>query len=397
MATLYQFSNNARKGVILILVLVVAILLVDTYSKFQSSNGVIITNQTRFYSKPDKALGEIPALVIKSIATDTSVKPTYSRQSVHSNNYPDVAYVYAIEKPREKLDSFENAQAIAQSLGFSPNSYTSKGNNTFEWSSSFGTKVLTYNKVSQVWSLKTAYADNIEAKKIKSISTDITSYQRNAISLVSELGFPIQGISEDTIDARFSKLSFDGSFMALDKVEGSAVDTYVVINIKRYLRLADLLPESELQVLRQQKIAIPSARDAFVYQSDPRDGELRLVVSNNMQDYSKDVFEMSFINFVYTGSKGVYQLITPDEAWNNAQSGQGALVSLIPQGYNYFVDYPTAGISKFVADATKTELGYYEPEEWTGFVYPIYIFKGRAELSDGRQASFTYFVDALKR
>ncbi len=397
MATLFQFSNNARKGVLVVLGIVAVILIIDTYSKFQTTSILNPINQIRFYMKPNNALGAIPKPDMKSINLDSTVKPTYTRQSQHGY-YPDVAYVYSIEKPREKLDSFENAQNSAQVLGFAPNSFTSKGDNNFEWTGSFGTRVLDYNKVSQVWSLKTSYANNLEAKKIKNISTDINTYSSQVISLVSSLGFEIQGMDSNSVDARYAKLSFDGNFVALDKAEGSAVDTYIILNIKRFVRFADLLPDTELQTLKQQKITIPAAKDVYIYTNDPRKGELRFVVSNDFRDFGKDVFEMNFTNIVYTSSKGAYQIITADEAWDRAQSGQGALVSLIPQGYNYFGDYPTSvGVSKFIADATKTELGYYEPEAWTGYVYPIFIFKGRAELSDGRQANFTYFVDAIKR
>ncbi len=54
-------------------------------------------------------------------------------------------------------------------------------------------------------------------------------------------------------------------------------------------------------------------------------------------------------------------------------------------------------VSRFRATATETELAYFEPNIWEGYVYPIYIFRGKAELVSGKTADFVFYVDAIRR
>ena len=57
-------------------------------------------------------------------------------------------------------------------------------------------------------------------------------------------------------------------------------------------------------------------------------------------------------------------------------------------------------VEEFSLDAAATELGYFEPSEWNSnsnrFVYPIYIFRGTAELENGLVADFVFYMEAVK-
>ena len=347
----------------------------------------------------DRKFGDIDRPKIPGITLDSATTPSYSLESVFTL-LPDVAYVYKIDKPREKLGAFENAQNSVKALGFNPLVYDTD-NNLFTWETAGGTRIIKYDKENLTWSMTTNYADNIEAKRVKTLNTKISSYESTALSLVKTLGFDTTGFDTGLVDARYAKYN-NGTFYNNDNpLEAD----YVVINLYRNLSFADLKPTDQLPQT-ENKALIPKPIDAYVYTEDPRVGEIRIVGSNQMRDYTKDVFELNFTNYEYSidsaSADGLlrssYLIITPEEAWTKIQQGQGSLVSLIPQSGNYFGDQPsTAAVRKFVADRSKTLLGYYEPKEWTGYVYPMYIFKGRAEMSDGRQAEFTYYIEAIKR
>ncbi len=410
MATLYDTAKNARKVFLIILIFVFAILSYDTLSRLfqraaqQNTNAVF-----SFYIAPDNALGNIPKLEMKSISIASDVKPVYSLDS-NQSLFPDVAYVYKIEKPREKLTTIENSIKTASVLGFTAACQTEKrftdrdycfiSGDDYEWTSQNRTKVLRFNKSTQIWTMNTLFADNVEAKKSKTISLDINVYASPVKTLVTQLGFGNStGLANGFLALpQYADVGVDGSLFKPDRDE---LAKYVFLNINRILDLADIKSADELSSIKDKAI-IPKPSQGYVYNSNPDGGIFSILATNRLTDYTKDIFKFNFRDFEYSqiaGSytRGNYLIIRPDEAWSKAQSGRGFLVSIIPENRNPYLSYPDLSVRRFVADASKTELGYYEPEEWNGFVYPVYIFKGRAELSDGRNASFKMYVEALKR
>lgn len=399
MATLYEASNTGRKIVLGFLVLTAIVLVIEFIGNLNREAQLGGRNPARFYMNPDRKFGDIARPEIPGIPIDSSSRPSYALESVFTL-LPDVAYVYQVDRPREKLGDFEAAQGAVRELGFNPLIFTTEGNN-FTWNTASDTRTVVYNKETLNWSLSTKYADNIEAKKTKILNTDITTYSRNALNLVDELGFEATGIESGLVDSRYAKYN-NGTFFSN---ENPLEADYVIINIFKKLPFADLKPTDELPSVSNRAL-IPKALSAYVYTEDPRVGQVRIVASNNLRDYPKDVYELKYNDFEYTVDPstgntvllGSYLIITPEEAWTKISNNQGSLVSLIPQGGNYFGENPpTAQVNRFVADRSRTELAYYEPSEWTGYVYPIYIFRGRAEMADGRQASFVYYVEAIKR
>jgi hypothetical protein len=389
MASLYVASNNARKIGVVILVVVTIFLLADTFIRFSDVSKQ--TNTTRrFYLDPDLALGSFTAHEIPGINFDRSVPIV--QESIHPV-FPDVSYVYKIEQPREKLGTFENASKTATTLGFTAKGAKDLGSNNFQWISDDNTKVLNFNRVNQTWSLTTQYENNVDAIKAKKIGSNIASYNARAKNIVTALGFST-GIGMDNafIDSRYVIRGNQGDIFETQK---STDANYVIMDVFRQL------PQSALKLPSDQPSLLPSETKpqetiGIVYTSDPRKGEVHLVVSNDVTSFAKDIFEMKFTNFEYS-TKGNYYVTTPEEAFTRLQRGQGSLVAIQPEGEDYFTPYIEESVSRIIIDARRTEMGFYEPETWTGLTYPIYILKGRAELTDGKLAKVTFFVDAIKR
>jgi len=391
-ATLYKTSENARRIVLIAVIGVAVLLAFDTFGKVRENQAVQSTIQVSSYLIPDKALGNLNKLTIPALSTNTSIKPTYSLEGVYGI-FPDAAYVYKTQKPREKLLVFENAQNGIKSLGFNENTYIEKGNSVYEWKMASDTKTITFDKINQVWDLNTLYDSNVEAKKKKVLKSNKLDYESAMDKMISTLGFNKYGLGNPSITVEFAKLE-NGIFL---KKEDPLEADYVLANASRVLRLADLKPKDQRPAVKAGGFE-PKAIEGKVYATDPRYGQVNIVGSNNLTNFAVDLYEMDFTNFEYLSAKGIYSIIKPDEAWTLIQQGGGSLVSLIPQGYNYFSEYPkNSGIKKFIADRFQTQLGYWEPEEWSEFIYPIYVFEGRAEMEDGKLANFTYYIDAIKR
>ncbi len=392
MSTLYQSATNARKIIFVILIMILLILGYDVGSGYLKSTPETVLEAQRFYMTADKAFGNVGVPKITSFKIDSDNNASYLLQNFHGS-FPDVAYVYKIEQPKEKLLSFEEALKTAETLGFEKNSYADLGSNNFQWQTQNSTKTLKYNKVSQIWEMNTDYVNNVNAIARKVIDTPIENYASRVKSLVNKLGFETSGFPNGKVELRYVSLGFDGSF---ETVERSADASYIIADVFRQLDLADLKPSGE-QPKPSVGEEVPKPFDGYVYTSDPRKGQIRFVISNNLSDYSRDIFDLEFTNYEYSTLRAKYFIISADEAWTKIQRGQASLVLLQPQGDDYFSENAELNVRRYVADARRTELAYWEPETWDGFVYPIYIIRGRAELEDGRQASFEFYVDALKR
>lgn len=390
MASLYESTSRSRKIVIVILVVVVGYLGLDflnNYNTFQQQNNV----QRRFYMEYDGKFGAIPAAQIPGIKVNGN--PNYTLESAHGS-FPDVAYVYEINQPRETLQSFENALEIVDELGFDRTTSQQNGD-VVTWTKDNGSKTLTYNRRLQQWELKTNYTTNIYALGSKTLGTNLEDYNSQAESVVSQFNFDdSEGFEEATVFSIFAAIGLDGIF--IDPSLAQRSPEYVFVDVFKNLPYSDLKVASLRPTLKPGEKE-PEPVEATVYTSDPRIGSARFVVSNRFRDLTKDLFEMYFTNFNYSATTGKYFVVTPDEAWNNVTQGKGSLVFIQPQNGNYFADTEQIQVTRFFADARQTQVGYWEPETWQKYVYPIYIFKGRAELSDGRLANFIIFIDAIKR
>jgi hypothetical protein len=397
MASLYQSSGNARKIILGLLVLAVLIIAWDTINRARNITPTTPTTP-RFYMNPDETvLGEastLPEISIDSITLQSGTTPSYSRINAIPVNLPDVSYVYEIEQPRNKINTFEDAVSVGQILGFERSDLTSSESDILmNWISDDETKSLSYDRSKYIWKLDTVYEDNLEARRNKSINSNTQTYGSRVKSLISRLGFNSDGLSEGSANVRLAYLGPLGTFV---QTEDPLEAEYVAIDVFRRLDFADVKPQSQQPELQRGQVR-PENEDGLVYTDDPRVGQFSLIASNDLSNFSIDIFELNFTDFIFTGRKGKYFIISFEEAFTKMQRQEGSLVSLTTRDFNSFLPYPTNSVKKFTVDSSKTELGFYEPREWNGYITPIFIFYGTAEMTNGELANFIYFVDALKR
>ncbi|MDQ7021448.1 MAG: hypothetical protein Q9M91_06510 [Candidatus Dojkabacteria bacterium] len=240
--------------------------------------------------------------------------------------------------------------------------------------------------------MTTDWYENAAALGLKSISSDITYYASEAKELLNSLGFTGLGLSSGQAEIRYSVLGLDGIFFEAETVNEA---DFVFISIFRKLpqsivRVREEIPEAYRET-------VPENTVGKVYSTDPREGQVNLIVSNQLKNYPSDVFSIDFVDFDYS-TPALYEVVTPDEALTNLQRGNGSLVYFQDSNTDYFANLSTnVAVTEFRVDATRTELAYWEPEDWAGYTYPIYVFKGVARLENGGLANFTFFVDAIKR
>ncbi len=391
--SLIQTASQIRRGVVIFLVAALVIFLFDTVSKFLTSGINPFNPVVSFYLEPNSTnVGDVPVPKIPSLAIAENSKPEFAVEGVFAA-HPDSAFAYKIENPVEKLNTVESAIKTAKALGFT-NNYT-QANADLTWENTAKTRSLKFNKTSQTWRLRTQYFLDAEALKPKSVTKDLAIYANQAGGIVSTLGFSEQSLTRAKVESMWAKLGINGLFT--NPVAAASAD-YILIDMYRQFDLARLKATTQLPQ-SQRNVKPPPEFDGKVYTDDPRVGSLHMVMADGDGDPSRNVYELDFTNYTYNYNYGIYRVLTPAEAWDKVQQGSGSLTLLQNQTADYFAPSVALDVTKFAVDASKTEIAYWEPPvtDTNRFLYPIYVFRGRAELTGGKQGIFVFYADALKR
>lgn len=392
--SLYELSTRIRKILLGVAVFVLIVIAVDTLLRFLNSPLSPFFSTGSYYLEANNAWGEVPVPNIPTQAIDDNSTPAYLIETAQLPVYPDTAFVYRIEEPREKLNTIESARGTAASLGFGGN-FSEDGEGIISWDNAEGSKKLTFDRNLQVWRMRTQYFVSADAARPKKVETNLDYYSGRANSITTGLGFGHTSLTSGFAVAKFAKLGVNGLFTS--PISAASAD-YVAIDVFRKFALAQLRQGISSQVL--QSARAPKDFEGKVYKNDPRVGSFHAIVSDKVSDLAKDVYEFDFVDYEFSNGAGIYKVVSPAEGWERIRQGKGALMLVSPQGADYFAPSQVLPVSRFVADATKVEIGYWEPPitDKNRFLYPIYIFRGRVEFSDNRPAGeFTFFVDALQR
>lgn len=406
MATLYTSAKTARRVVFAFLILGIMVAALNLISYVPATTNTVST--ASYYMAATAGFGRIPAPNVSALQINSSVTPKYSIEGVYTLSVPDsyVSYVYKVEEPVRTLTEIQEAKKVAATLGFTDSQFKTEATTTAqacaqsicEWETADQSQNLTYNILSKEWELKTDFLSNPDAKSAISGFLDLEQYTDNATRLLNSLGFNQFGMNNSTVKGQLVELNSNNEFSL------NSTGRYALIDIQRVLRFSDIRDRDGWPKIASGT-AHPnfSAIDARVYGSSVRRAQAKIIAGNGLTNFSRDVFEFSFTNIapeLTSGSvtRAGYLIIRPSEAWTKVQTGEGILVDLEVPGDTPFVSpQQNLAVREFIADAFKTELAYYQSDEWTGYITPIYIFRGGAILTDGSKANFTYYVDAIKR
>jgi hypothetical protein len=392
MATLNQTAGNLRRVILIAIVAMVVILALDTAGKFLNSRYNPFNEIPSFYLDANGLLGNIPEPNIPSLAIADSSNPTFTIEGAFGS-FPNTGLVYAINQPRLTLDTTDNAESTATALGFTAQ-YTTIGEDTLRWQNPSETRSLSFQQLTKTWEMRTQYFFDAVAQLPKQVNTAANFYENKVSQVLSRLGFDEQNIRENEVIISYSELGVNGLFTK--PLEARNAD-YVSIDVYRQLQAALPKPRNQLTEAQTQIENPPLEVKGLVYTQDPRKGSLRIIASDQLEDLTRDIYALDFIDFDYNYSPGVYNILSPAEAWERVRQGEGSLVLLQLQTDDYFAPNRSLSVNRFAADASQTELGFYEPSQWDGFAYPIYIFRGRVDTAEDTTGRFVFYIDALQR
>lgn len=386
--SLYKLALISRQAVIGFLVLAVAVIGIDVLAKaLNRVREPFLPTVTQWQELPSNSFGKLALPTITSLTIGEDSRPSFGIRGEFPL-FPDTALVYQITKPREKLDAADKAKTVAERLGFNPDNVQTEAS-LLKWQSDRQTRAFSFDLLNNIWQLETvSYFQDANALQPKTTKKD-NDYGALFSGLVGQLGLGRSSLTNGKTTyelvkrraERFAELEFN------DNPE------YAVVNLYRKLLMSQVKTGNEVKDKNGQRV---EKYEAYVYTDSPFRGSVSGVIADNATDTAKELYELKFIDYDYTSVNSYYYLITPTQAWQNIQDNKGVLVSLLPQSRSKYQEYQKVSVRSFTALAEQTELVYYEPDKWSGYTHPIYVFYGNALLANGETATFVFYVDALR-
>ena len=326
MASLHKSTIWARKLVLVILLFFILVLLFNLFLNLRTQQNPIVVESTQSYFLDQNNLfGSINTPNFSKITYNTDAKFELDRR--HSQNFPNTAYVYKVLKPRSRVLDLSDLEKVVTSLGGFISNYNKDGS-IVTWNNQSLTRSFIADLESRTWEYKTKYLEDEVAKSRKNLLTAKergdkaleSEYEKLSRQILGRIGVSSRfGFSEAAVHAEIIERGLDGFFVDVDNPDNAE---YVHLSFSRNIPLINLKKRPDWP----GKTPPQEPKLSRVYSDDPRYGQLEIIVSNQLKDYSKDVFEFNFIDFEYNSSldqRGVYLIINPDEAWSKIQKGEG--------------------------------------------------------------------------
>lgn len=343
-----------------------------------------------------------PSLTENSIAISSRSTPIFNVDNKFTAPNYTALNVYKIEEPREKFGTETKAEDIARRFGLSEveplRSSTGRGDEKGLLTWRQGSKLLKYDKLRQEIDYNNTFA--IPKGTENQFINDETTLRDQAQKLIAQLALNRSKLDFSTM--RIEYLNRKGSSSFNVATSPNTAD-YISVRVYRRLEAASLKKDDEGNVLEQYRGKYEAIAANVVtqnYQTAPL--ELILAGDNGRELRIEQVYSAKFIDWSIEAQPILYQSITPEEAWEQVKQGKGSLQEVVEFGFDRLQTgrTPDKEILSFTANYQEVELAYIEHSEWKGYFYPIYIFKGRAKLSNSPNqdnANFIFYAYAIKQ
>lgn len=389
--SLYILSRYFRQFIIGFLVFAILVIMYTIISgMFQETLDPFNPNISPWANNPQNSFGDdIKLPELSSLAISSSVAPEFNLIG-QLPLIPDTALVYEIDRPREKFNSLDQAKIVSGIMGFNPEAVQVSPNDDslLIWENDLRTRRLEHHILNRSWNLQTvSYFQDPNAVQIKTTDPE-NDYAGDISAIFSRLGINTNDFNRSKIEYIFTKRLAD----RFRPINFNETPEYVIGTIYRQLQASYTRAGFTAEDADGNQV---DEYFSYVYSDDPFTGSVHVVTADAARDPALELYELRYTDFEFSNVSSFYSVISPGLAWQNIQVGKGYLKSLIPQGSSRYDDPQVLPITRFTADAARTELAYYEPPEWTGYIYPIYIFRGTAEIQTGGIADFVFYVDAL--
>lgn len=391
MSKLSDTTASVRKYLIYFGIFVVVVILLQTIYRFITKQAEPINPLATPYAFVDEAFGPIEYPQISSLEIAQGSNPTFSING-QFNASPTSVNIYKTNRPRETLASVRTGEQLATNLGITRD-YTTDGE-TLNWSTN-DKRSLKYDKLTK----KVDYVNQginlatIRAQRPSIFDTE--NFSNESARLLGEV----------SLQNFFSDYESTQTFLTAD---GDNYQNTTSANNADYIK-EDYFPQLEAvslksaQTIENDKTLADTTATPILgkmYTQDPKTGISSLILTNSEtldtsdQAAKTQIREFHEIGYDLSEEKGIYSLKTSEQAWEDVKDGKGFLKYLALQdGSNS--NASQIQVTRFVVDPTTSEIGFLLPDNWTEYIYPIYVFKGQAETSSGAKADFIFYAKAI--
>jgi len=337
------------------------------------------------YAYTDNQFGGIEYPTIPSVPLADGSTPAFSIQGRFAQS-PTSVNIYQIEKPRETLGSVAKGQSIAEFMKFSPNYQTV--DNILVWQTENQARKLEYHKITRDIHYLNARLTKASYQQQLASSTDASRIDSTFTNILGSLG-----------GSNYHDLENIVTYISEENSNYKTVATFEQADFVRRDSFIKL-EEVSLKASYNQTAGQASPIQGIIYLDDPFTGIVNATLLKRRTDSStvtnQDILkEFNEIGIIINSAKGVYKLKSIEEAWEDVRDGKASLRSLIKTNEDRFSIHTPLRVNRFIVNPDQSHLGYYLTTDWTGFIYPIYVFKGTAELEGGETAQFIFYTKAI--
>ncbi|MFH1565685.1 MAG: hypothetical protein ABIB98_00585 [bacterium] len=288
-------------------------------------------------------------------------------------SFPDRALVYKLYVPIPRISAEKEAKEFAKSVNLWWNP-TKKSLIEFTWQGEENKRSLYFNITTKKIVLET----NIEWLSSNLSSGFVLSSveaQNRALEFFRSRGL----LSEDLENAEIKT-----SFVKADKNTLRETGSYLQANIVR----VDFF----------RKVKSGEDTDNLVYGTNPVTALVSLYTSNPIEYEKRSDLGLVYPLLYYQNPKifqesSAYPIISIEKAWEYVKNGSGEIVYLKKNTDNFYDSYtPLKVIKMEIRDIT---LAYYQPQEPTPLLQPIYVFEGVFTTTEKETGKFYIYVQAL--
>jgi len=247
-------------------------------------------------------------------------------------NIPTQAKVYFMPKVNSNLLSLDTAKAKATSLGFNDSNPTQESDSLYKFKNSTFPSYMEINIITGAFS----------------ISYDLTA-DRTPINNRPPVA--------DVAASEFRSALSDANVLA-DDLSGPVVPSYLKLNSGKLVNVIALSEADVVKVnlFRKSYDNLPSVT------TDPKQSNVWAIVSGGQQKDQQIIAAQYHYYSVDETQYSTYPIITPQQAFNELQSGQAYIASM-----GQYKDGDSLKIRNIY-------LAYFDPDTSSDFYQPVYVF-----------------------
>lgn len=353
---------------------------------------------------------EIPSL---NLAEGSEMVFKIETETGKIDSLPNIINVYEFNNPTQSLRAQANAKEIAGAMGFDKEGIIRRSTQSYVWIDDSTSRTLEIQAKNLNLSLRTDPNYIREISRESSIpseseATSIAASTLKGLNLYSEdysNGVPKTTLINIEPDGSFTKASSlsEAELVRVDFTRNKSMITISsnIVGADNMVRsLSQRMTEEplvETRIVNDEKITVYTFNTLVAF-PETQKSNITVYVGVKNQDAENDAIENIYqIDYTYwpvnVDPCGTYELISPQQAIEAVQNGEGSLVYLYDKEGDDVAEYTSKVVKTF--SVFSVNIVYYESREELEYLQPVYVISGEAVYADDSRGEFDFFYPAI--